>query len=76
MRREEGFLLSWTDSTEVGQGRSSVWIHPECDLHDKFDGATPPKLDTSILEQMNVESIQARGIELAEATLARTGNRL
>jgi len=70
MRRGEGFLLSWTDSITIGDGRSSVWIHPACDLHYKFDGSQPAKLNPALLEQLNVESIQARGIEIAEATLA------
>ncbi len=72
LRRGEGFLLSWTDSAEVGHGRSSVWIHSGSDLHYKFDGGTPPKLDPAVLEEMNLESIQARGIELTEATLSRS----
>ncbi|WP_298226323.1 hypothetical protein [Gryllotalpicola sp.] len=53
-----------------------MWVHPSCDLHYKFDGGTSPKLDPALLEEMNIESIQARGIELADATLAhspRTG---
>ena len=70
MRRGEGFLLSWTDSITIGDGRSSVWIHPAADLHYKFDGSQSAKLDPKLLEQLNVESIQARGIEIAEATLA------
>jgi len=70
LRRGEGFLLSWTDSVTIGDGRSSVWIHSDCDLHFKLDGAQPVKLDPRVLEQLNVESIQSRGIELAEATLA------
>ncbi len=70
MRRGEGFLISWTDSAEVGHGRSSVWVYPSCDLHYKFDGSTPAKLDPTLLEALNVQSIQPLGIELAEATLA------
>lgn len=70
IRRGEGLLLSWTDSITIGDGRSSVWIHPACDLHYKFDGSQPAKLDPKLLEQLDVESIQARGIEIAEATLA------
>jgi hypothetical protein len=69
-RRGEGFLISWSDSITIGDGRSSVWIHPATDLHYKFDGSTPAKLDQALLEQLNLESIQARGIEIAEATLA------
>ena len=74
MRRGEGFLISWTDSAEVGHGRSSVWVHPTCDIHYKFDGGTPPKLDPALLEAMNIESIQAQGIELEDATLAHSPN--
>ena len=70
LRRGESFLLSWTDSITIGDGRSSVWIHSDCDLHFKFDGSQLAKLDPGVLEQLNVESIQPRGIELAEATLA------
>lgn len=70
MRRGEGFLLSWTDSITIGDGRSSIWVHATCDLHYKFDGSEPPKLEPALLERLNVESIQARGIEIAEATLA------
>ena len=70
MRRGEGFLLSWTDSITIGDGRSSVWMHPACDLHYKFDGAKQPKLVPALLEELNIQSIQARGIVIAEATLA------
>lgn len=69
LRRNEGFLLSWTDDANVGHGRSSVWIHPNSDLHYKFDGGRPPKIDQALLEEMNLEAVQARGIELRHATL-------
>lgn len=74
MRRGEGFLISWTDSAEVGHGRSSVWIHPTCDIHYKFDSGMASKLDPALLEAMNVTSIQAQGIELEDATLAHSPN--
>ena len=70
LRRGEGFLISWTDSISIGDGRSSVWLNAETDLHYKFDGADPIKLDPALLEQLNIASIQPRGIEIADATLA------
>ena len=70
LRRGEGFLLSWTDSLSIGDGRSSIWIHSGCDLHYRFDDSKQVKLDPALLDQLNAESIQARGIEIAEATLA------
>ncbi len=72
LRRNEGFLLSWTDSAEAGHGRSSVWIQPYSDLHYKFDGNRPPAIDQALLQEMALESMQARGVELAEATLAHS----
>lgn len=70
LRRGESFLLSWKDSAEVGDGRSSVWIYPSCDLHYKFEGGTPPKLDPALIVEMSSESMEPRGIELVDATLA------
>lgn len=70
-RRGEGFLLSWSDSAEVGRGRSSVWIHQMVDLHYKFESPTSPKIDAALLEELNLESMRPRGIELSEATLTR-----
>ena len=70
LRRGESFMLSWRDSAEVGNGRSSVWIHPNCDLHYKFDGGTPPQLNPAMIVEMHDESMQLRGIELVNATLA------
>jgi hypothetical protein len=70
LRRGEGFLLSWTDSITIGDGRSSIWIHPACDLHYRFDGTEQFKLEPALLDELNTQSIQARGIEIADATLA------
>ena len=70
MRRGEGFLISWTDSISIGDGRSSVWLNAATDLHYKFDAAKQIKLDPTLLEELNVDSIQAAGIEIADATLA------
>jgi hypothetical protein len=68
LRHSEGFLLSWTDSAEIGNGRNSVWIHQSCELHYRFNGDTPPKLDPSIINEMATQSHQPRGIELKDAT--------
>jgi hypothetical protein len=69
-RRNEGFLVSWTDALEVGDGRSSVWIHPYADLHYKFEESHIPQLDADLLEEMSKNSSTSRGVELDGATLA------
>ncbi|MEO5921316.1 MAG: hypothetical protein ABIQ01_09255 [Pseudolysinimonas sp.] len=68
-RRNEGFLVSWIDSQEEGDGRSSVWIHPFADLHYKFDNHALPQLDSELLEEMSKKSSTSRGVELDGATL-------
>jgi hypothetical protein len=70
-RRNEGFLLSWIDVNEGGDGRSSVWIHPYADLHYRFDEAQLPALDPELLEEMSKNSSTSRGVEIDGAVLAR-----
>jgi hypothetical protein len=69
LRRSEAFLLSWRDSKDIGDGRSSVWVHPHCDLHYKFSGATPADLDRELIERMSMAAGSSHGLELDEATL-------
>lgn len=70
LRRDEPFLLSWTNGNEVGNGRSALWIHRNCDLHYRFDGGRMPALDQSLLEHMSVAASSAGGLQLEDATLA------
>ncbi len=69
-RRKEGFMLSWTDSVETGRGRSSVWMHDECDLHFAFESTSRVALDRARLEAMSVEASSGHGVELTGASLA------
>lgn len=69
LRRNEPFLVSWHDVSDVGGGRSSVWIHPACDLHYKFDGGTTAAIDQDLVESLSIAANSARGIEIDEATL-------
>jgi hypothetical protein len=69
LRRNEPFLVSWNDAADVGGGRSSIWLHPACDLHYKFDGGTPAAIDQELIEHLSVAANAARGIEIDEATL-------
>lgn len=68
-RRDEPFLLSWQDDPATGGGRSSIWIHSNCDLHYKFDGNTPATIDQDLIEKLSIEANSSRGIQIGEATL-------
>ncbi len=69
LRRNEPFVISWHHAAETGGGRSSIWVHPACDLHYKFDGNTPAAVDQDLIEAMSLAANAARGIEIDEATL-------
>jgi hypothetical protein len=69
LRRGEAFLISWSDAPRVGGGRSSIWVHPQCDLHYKFDGARAAQLDPELLESMSTAAATPGGLRL-DATLA------
>ena len=42
LRRGDSFAMSWIDSVAVGNGRSSIWLHPQTDLYVKFAGSRAP----------------------------------
>lgn len=69
LRRGESFLVSWHDSESIGDGRSSVWMHPNVDLHYKFDGGRPAQIDRDLMERMLAGANSAHGLELSEASL-------
>ena len=42
IRRGESFFMAWRDSDDVGDGHSSIWIHPSQNLYFKFSGIGRP----------------------------------
>lgn len=75
LRRHEGFLLSWSDSMNIGNGRSSVWMHPGADLHFKFDGGKPPTIDQARFGEMANAANGPRGLVLEGLTLTQDPRR-
>src|SRR3954447_23721352 len=45
LRRKESFALSWRESAENGDGRTSIWIDPSIPLRFRYSGSRPPALD-------------------------------
>lgn len=64
LRRNEPFLLSWSNGVDTGSGRESLWMHPASDLVYRFDDETRTRLDTELLDSMMVSSFVSRGIEI------------
>ena len=62
LRRGECFLLSWRDAAVVGDGRSSVWLHPAIPLYFKFAGGRTPVINTQWLAQLTRSANSSQGL--------------
>lgn len=70
LRRDEPLLLTWNDSVTIGDGRSAVWVSMSTELHWKFDGDLPARLDRGRLESLAVGANSSAGLHLEhDATL-------
>lgn len=66
LRRNEAFLLNWTNSPAVGDGRSSVWLHQSIPLYFVFDSTETYQLNRQWLEVLTVAASSAGGLRLVE----------
>ncbi|WP_210413797.1 ATP-dependent DNA ligase [Protaetiibacter larvae] len=66
LRRRESFMLSWRDSTEVGDGRSSAWIDNGIPMFFRYSGSRTPLIDKEWLEELVVQAGSNRGLQLGD----------
>ncbi len=52
LRRGEPFPFSWRDDPSVGDGRTSVWLHPSASLVYKFYGSRLPALNPAWIDAL------------------------
>lgn len=64
LRRGEKFFFSWRDDISVGDGRTSVWVHPGCGIVFKFYGSRLPSLNKEWLEALTYVANSPRGLYL------------
>lgn len=62
LRRQESFLMSWTNSAERGGGRVSIWLSPNIPLIFRFAGSRAPQLSKPWLDVLNELSHTPRGL--------------
>ena len=66
LRRNEGFAFSWKEPSDVGDGRSSIWIHPAIPLYFRFAEGKQPPLNRAWLETLTVTANSAGGLRVVE----------
>ncbi len=62
LRRSESFTLMWKDDVSVGDGRTIVWLHPQCSLVYKFYGSRLPALNRAWLEALTYTANMPAGL--------------
>lgn len=52
MRRGESFHFSWKDDMSIGDGRTTVWLHPQCSVVYKYYGSRMPEINAAWVEAL------------------------
>jgi hypothetical protein len=75
LRRGEGFHFSWRDDPSIGDGRTTIWVHPQASLVYKFYGGRKPALNRSWIDALAYTANSPTGLYLvpepAESSLQR-----
>lgn len=62
LQRGERLAMSWRDAEAVGDGRSSIWLHPEGDLYFKFTGSRVPSINPEWIKVLTESATSSRGL--------------
>lgn len=60
--RGESFLMSWKDSKTAGDGRSAIWLSPQCSLTFKFMGSRVPEINRDWLLALGTSAESSTGL--------------
>lgn len=62
LRQDRSFLMSWINALEIGDGRTSIWVHPHAGIRFTFDGSRVPAIDEHWLEVLSSTADGPRGL--------------
>jgi hypothetical protein len=75
LRRGESFTLMWKDDVSIGDGRTAIWLHPQCSLQFKYYGGRAPTLNKAWLEALTYTANSATGLYVVPEPDAANGAR-
>lgn len=64
MRRGESFYFSWKDDQQVGDGRTSIWLHPTIPLVYKYYGSRSPAINPLWIHALEVSANTNTGLQI------------
>ncbi|WP_292830885.1 ATP-dependent DNA ligase [Microbacterium sp.] len=74
LRRGEPFYFTWRNDASLGEGRTTVWLHPQASLVFKFHGSRQPSLNRAWLEALSHTANSGSGLYVVpEPAVSATG---
>lgn len=64
LRRGESFFFSWKDDPSTGNGRTSIWIHPNASVIFKYAGSRTPGINNAWLDALMSVANTPSGLRL------------
>jgi hypothetical protein len=64
LRRGEPFYFTWRDDSSLGNGRTTVWVHPRCSLVYKYYGSRRPNLNPAWIEVLAYTANSPAGLHV------------
>ncbi|MCX7522464.1 ATP-dependent DNA ligase [Microbacterium sp. STN6] len=64
LRRNEAFYFSWKDDTAIGDGRSTLWMHPTIPIYFKFAGGKQPSINRRWVDALMMTANSPSGLQL------------
>lgn len=62
LRRGESFHFTWREDPSLGDGRTSVWLHPAASLVYKYFGSRQPSVNRAWLEALTFTANSTTGL--------------
>lgn len=64
LRRNEAFYLSWRDDLSIGDGSTTIWLHPSIPIRFKFHGSREVSINQRWIEELMALANSNAGLRL------------
>jgi hypothetical protein len=64
LRRGEAFTFSWRNDPSLGEGRTTIWVHPSATIVYKYSGSRHPALNRRWLEALMYTANSPSGLHV------------
>ncbi|ROQ37238.1 hypothetical protein EDF46_2694 [Frondihabitans sp. PhB188] len=64
LRRGEAFHFSWKDDQSIGDGRTSIWLHPSIPLVYKYYGSKTPAINPAWIHALEMSANTNAGLHI------------